>query len=428
MTAMSLDRLRTYVRATAGGFPATFWVLFWGTLVNRAGSFVLVYLTVYLTQVRGYPVRTAGLVAALYGAGSLLSGLLGGHLADHIGRRATMVGALTFGGLGMIGLGFARDLNVIAPMVFLVALMGEAYRPAMQAAIADLVPPHDRVRAFGLVYWVVNIGFSIGALVGGMLASASFLLLFLFDGLTSLVFAILIVRAVPETRPVIAPHEPVRPRRGLVHDFLVPYRDGPFGLFILLCALILTVFWQHVSTMPIDMAARGVSRAWLGAVLAINGITIVILQPLVAPLLQRSNRSRVLAAGALLVGLGFGLNLLAQGPALFGLGVFIWTLGEICMLPIGNAVVADLAPADMRGRYQAAYGLSFGLAGTLAPLLGTFVLERLGTAWLWGGCLAIGLVVAIGQLALEPALTHLRTERLALRSAIPVAPETEPAS
>jgi MFS family permease len=78
----------------------------------------------------------------------------------------------------------------------------------------------------------------------------------------------------------------------------------------------------------------------------------------------------------------------------------------------------------MRGRYQGAYGLSFGIAASVAPLLGTFVLERLGTAWLWGGCLAIGLAVAIGQLALEPALTRLRTERLALRAAIPVAPET----
>ena len=418
MTSTSLDSLRTHIRTTAGGFPRTFWVLFWGTLVNRAGSFVLMYLTVYLTQVRGYPVQTAGLVASLYGAGALLSGLLGGHLADHIGRRATMVGALTFGGLGMIGLGFARDLNVIAPAAFLVALMGEAYRPAMQAAVADLVPPHDRVRAFGLVYWVVNIGFSIGALAGGILASTSFLLLFLVDGLTSLLFAILIARAVPETRPVLAPHAPERRRRGLVHDFLVPYRDGPFGLFILLCALILIVFWQHVSTMPIDMAERGVSRTWLGAVLAINGVAIVILQPLVAPALQRRNRSRVLAAGAALVGLGFGLNALAHGPALFGLGVVIWTLGEICVLPIGNAVVADIAPADMRGRYQGAYGLSFGLAGFVAPLLGTFVFERLGTAWLWGGCLAIGLAVAVGMLALEPALTRLRTERLALRAEV----------
>jgi len=216
----------------------------------------------------------------------------------------------------------------------------------------------------------------------------------------------------------------VRPGRGLVHDFLVPYRDGPFGLFVLLCALILTVFWQHVSTMPIDMAGHGVSRAWLGAVLAINGITIVILQPLVAPTLQRRNRSRVLAAGAALVGLGFGLNALAHAPALFGLGVVIWTLGEICVLPIGNAVVADIAPADMRGRYQGAYGLSFGLAGSVAPVLGTLVLERLGTPWLWGGCLVIGLAVAIGQLALEPALTRLRAERLALRATILVPPAT----
>jgi MFS family permease len=319
----------------------------------------------------------------------------------------------------MISLGFAHDLRVIAPAVFVVALLGEAYRPAMQAAVSDLVPAADRVRAFGLLYWVINIGYSIGATLGGALASASFLLLFVGDGLTSLLFALLISRAVPETRPAPTAHAAGRGRRGVVHGFFAPYFDGPFGLFVLLSILILLVFMQHVAALPIDMGARGVSRAWLGAVLGINGIAIVLLQPLVASRVQRWNRSYVLAAGAALVGLGFGIGAVARGPAQFGLGVLVWTLGEICVLPIANAVVGDIAPSDMRGRYQGAYGLSFGLAGFCAPLIGTSVMQRFGAASLWCGCLALGLLVAIGHLLLAPRLTRLREERLAARAASP---------
>ena len=232
-----------------------------------------------------------------------------------------------------------------------------------------------------------------------------------------LMFAVLIARAVPETRPAAEAGGGPPRRAGFVHGFLAPYRDGPFGVFVLLSVLILLVFMQHIAALPIDMTARGVSRAWLGGVLAINGVTIVVLQPLVAAHVQRWNRSRVIAFGATLVGLGFGLGAIARGPALFGLGVLVWTLGEICVLPIANAVVADVAPSDLRGRYQGAYGLSFGLAGFVAPLIGTAVLQRLGAAALWYGCLGLGLGVAGGHLLLAPHLTRLREHRLAERVA-----------
>lgn len=142
----------------ARGMPRTFWVLWCGMLVNRAGSFVVPFLAIYLTQARGLSAAQAGIVAALYGAGPAVASPLGGYLADHAGRRTTLIGALTLGGIGMIALGFARDIAVIAPACFLVAMVGEAYRPAMQAAVADLVSPADRGRAFGLIYWVINLG------------------------------------------------------------------------------------------------------------------------------------------------------------------------------------------------------------------------------------------------------------------------------
>jgi len=423
MTA--IDAVRTRVRAIGAGLPRTYWVLWAGMLVNRAGCFVMPFLAVYLTQGRGLSPATAGAIASLYGAGSAVASALGGYLADHIGRRATMAGALLLGGLGMIGLGFAHTLWLIAPATFLVALLGECYRPAMLAAISDLVPPSDRVRAFGILYWVINLGVSIGLVLGGVLASRSFFYLFLGDGLTSIAFGLIVLRAVPETRPAhahaasagpgAAPHPPQHP--GFAAGFLAPYRDRPFAAFVLLSVLALLVFMQHVAALPIEMTRHGVSRGWLGLVLGLNGIVIVLVQPFLAPVLGRRNRSHVLTLGACLLGLGFGLNVVAFGPALFGLGVVVWTVGEICLLPTANAVVADIALPHMRGRYQGAYGLSFGLAGFGAPLIGTAVLERFGSQALWLGCLAAGLLVAAGHAALAPRLTRLREQRLADRGA-----------
>ena len=396
------------------GLPRPFWVLWCGMLVNRSGSFVVPFLAIYLTQGRGLSAAQAGIVASLYGAGAAVASPLGGYLADHVGRRATLMGALALGGLGMIALGFARDIAVIAPACFAVAMVGEAYRPAMQAAVADLVPPAERPRAFGLVYWVINLGFSIGLTVGGALASASFLWLFVGDGLTSIAFAFIVWRAVPETRP--AHVEGGKPRAGLVGGFAAPYRDRPFALFVLLSFMLLLVFMQHFTTLPLDMAAHGVTRAQLGLILALNGILIVLVQPFVAARLARFNRSRTIAGGAALFGLGFGLNAFARSVPLYALGVIVWTLGEMAVLPIANAVVADVAIPEMRGRYQGAYGITFGLASLAAPLIGTAVLQRWGSPALWWGCLVMGLLVAAGHLVLAPALTRLREERTGVRA------------
>jgi MFS family permease len=407
--------IRERLREIGGGLPRPFWVLFVGMFVNRVGTLAVPFLAVYLTQARHFSIATAGVVLSLYGAGAMIASPVGGYLADHAGRRRTMVGALALGGCGMVALGFARDLAQIAPAVFVVALVGESYRPAMQAAVADIVPAQDRIRAYGLVYWVINLGVSIGLTLGGVLAAHSFLLLFAGDGLTSIAFAFIVWRALPETRPAPGTHGSALRPHGLVRGFLAPYRDRAFLAFIALSALVLLVFMQHATALPLDMVAHGVARSSLGLVMAVNGILIVFVQPFLAPRLAVRNRSRVLASGCTLVGVGFGLNVLAHGAPAFALNTALWTLGEICVLPIANAVVADIALPELRGRYQGAYGLCFGLAAFLAPLAGTATMQHAGARTLWLGCLGVALAVAAGHLVLEPRLTRLRMARLESR-------------
>jgi MFS family permease len=164
-----------------------------------------------------------------------------------------------------------------------------------------------------------------------------------------------------------------------VGGFAAPYRDRPFALFVLLSFLVLLVFMQHFTALPIDMAAHGMSRAMLGLVLALNGILIVLVQPFLSPILARFNRSRAhrRRGGAGRAGLR-PERARARRARIYALGVIVWTVGEMAVLPIANAVVADVALPEMRGRYQGAYGITFGLASLAAPLIGTAVLQRWG--------------------------------------------------
>ena len=406
------SRVRDSLRAAVSGLPRPFWFLWAGMFVTRAGSFVLPFLALYLTEALHLPLHRAGLAMALYGAGGALAGALGGYLADHIGRRATLVIALGFGGLCMIALGLAHGLAVILPGIFLVALVTEMYRPAMHAAVADLVTPADRVRAFGLVYWVINVGFAIGLTLGGLVASRSFFWLFVGDGATTLVFALLIGIGVPETRPVRAPRPAHAAGARAWSEFFAPYRDRHFVLFLALSFLFAIVFMQNATTFAVDMTAHGIPKATYGRVLALNGLVIAVVQPFLGPLLGQRSRSHLMAAGAALVGLGFGMNAVVRTPGLYALAVLIWTVGEMGVLPVANALVADLAPIELRGRYQGAYGFSFGLAVSLAPALGMSVLGARGSAALWGGCLASGLLIAAGHLALARSLAHTHATRL----------------
>lgn len=399
------------LRSLVGNLPRAFWFIWAGTLVNRCGSFVMPFMAIYLTEARHVSLARAGLVVALYGAGGTVAAPLGGFLADHIGRRATMLVALVLGGAGMIALGFVERIALLATLLFFIAVVSEMYRPAVHAAIADLVATTDRTRAFGLIYWAINLGFAIGLALGGLLAGISFRWLFVGDGATTLLFALIIWLGVPETLSAHAPSQTDPPSLRGWAGVLAPYRDPTFAAFLVLTFALWLVFNQSSTAFPVDMAAHGIPKATFGFILGLNGLLIVLLQPFVGPPLQRRDLSRTLAMGVLLVGLGFGLNAIVRVAPLYALGVTVWTVGEIFVLPVASSVVADLAPREMRGRYQGASGLAFGLAVCAAPPLGTLVLQRFGSVALWSGCLALGVAVAGGHLVLGPSLRIARATR-----------------
>jgi MFS family permease len=379
-------------RDIPGRLPASFWALWSGLLVNRAATFVVAFLGLFLVRDRGLSPGSAGQVMALYGLGSALSGPLGGALADRFGRKPTMLLGLVASAAAVTGLAFARPPALLAGLSFATSLLGETYRPAAHAAVADLVAPEERRRAFGLIYWAVNLGMAVGLVVAGLVAVRSLLALFLADAGTSLLCAGVVLALVPETRPA-AGHD--RVLAGMARVF----RDGTYVTFLALTVATLTVFCQWQLALPLDLAAHGIGPSVFAWLMAFNCAGVVVLQPLLGPRLRRVDGGRLLAASALLMGFGFGVNLLGGHLAVYAVGTLLWTLAEVVGFPVASSLVADLAPPDLRGRYQGAYSMTWGAALMLSPLLAGATLERFGSREVWAGCLAVGVLTAAGHLA-----------------------------
>lgn len=405
---MTLPTLRRALSQTLGSFSTTYWYLWVGTLVNRLGSFVLPFMSLYLTQQRHLGVAEAGLIVSFYGIGSTIAGPVGGALADRIGRRTTLLLGLGAGGTLTILLGLVHALWAIALLTFLVGFIADWYRPAVSAAVADVVEPERRAQAYGYLYWAINLGFSCALVLAGFLAKLGYLTLFLGDGLTTLAYAGIVYLRVPETRkahPSEAHH-----RAGGMKDAL---RDPVLMAFVFLAFLLSCIYAQSNVGLPLDLAAHGFPPSVFGVLLALNGIVIIAVQPFVAGPLRRFRRAGVLGVAALLTGLGFGWNAYATTVPGFGVGIVIWTLGEILNATFASAIVADLAPPALRGRYQGLYTMAWGLAAFAGPAGGAWVLSHFGAKTLWIGCVVVGVAIAVGHWMIAPA-RHKRLVDLGL--------------
>lgn len=393
--------IQQWARDTTGGLPRQFWYLWAATLFNKLGQFVLIFLAIYLHQQLGFSAAFTGLVLGMAGIGSAIGATAGGWLTDHWGRRRTMLLAQYSGGVVMITLGFIRGPYLMMVGVFFLGLTADMARPAFAAMVADLVPGKDRMRAFSLNYWAINLGFSCAAILAGLAAKFDYLLLFLIDGGTTLLTATLIIRRLAETRPAVA----IAPVAGAepVNALRIILRDRVFLIFVGLNLFTALIFLQHISMLPIAMGNDGVSPSTFGTVIALNGVMIVAGQLFVPRLIKGRSSSRVLALAAVVLGAGFGLTAFTHTPLLYAGAVFVWTLGEMLNAPSNSTMIAELSPVSMRGRYQGAFSLSWSAAAFSAPILGGWIHGQFGNATLWLGCFGLALAVAVVQLISGPA-------------------------
>ncbi|RCG19007.1 MFS transporter [Streptomyces diacarni] len=395
---MSVRGLKQAAAESVGGLPRQFWWLWTSTLVNRLGAFVATFLALYLTAERGFSASYAGLVGALYGLGGVLSSLGAGVLTDRLGRRPTMLAAQVATAASVASLSLVTHPVAIAAVAGLVGMASNASRPAVQAMMADIVAPEDRVRAFSLNYWAINLGFAVSSTSAGLIAQYSYHLLFLGEAAMVLVTAVVVFAKLPESRPEAppAPAHSADGREAAAVSMATVVRDKRFMAVVALNLLLATLIQQAFVSLPISMGEHGLTSTDFGTVIALNGVLIVALQLPLTRFIEHRDPARLLIVSALLTGYGFGLNAFAGSAAFYAVAVAVWTVGEMINSPTQMGLVVRLSPAHGRGRYQGMYTLSWSVASLSAPLLGGTVIDRFGSDTLWAASAVVGTLTAAG--------------------------------
>lgn len=390
---MAVARLRRAVHESVSGLPREFWWLWTSTLINRLGAFVATFMALYLTLDRGYSASYAGLVASLHGLGGVISSLVAGVMTDRLGRRPTLLVAQVSTAFCVALLGFMRDPVSIAAVAFLVGMTSNASRPAVQAMMADIVKPEDRVRAFSLNYWAINLGFAVSSAGAGFIAQYSYLAGFIGEAALTLACAVVVFLKLPESRPVRTAVEKTTDAAVRMSTVL---RDGRFMSVVGLSFVVALLFQQASVGLPVAMGEDGFNSADYGSALAVNGVLIVALQIPVTRFIEHRDPRRLLIISSVLAGYGFGLTAFAGSIAVYALTVCVWTLAEIVNAPTQTGLVVRLSPLHGRGRYQGMYTMSWAVAALVAPLMSGLVIDHFGAEWLWGTCAALGTVAGFG--------------------------------
>lgn len=381
-------------------FPRPLWVLFLGTFVNRLGTFVVPFLALHLTRV-GFSAGQVSLALGAFGFGHLISTAIGGHLADTLGRRYTIFASMLGAAVSMLLLSTAQGLWALTFLTFLAGFVGEFYRPAATALLADLTVEEDRITAYAAFRFAINAGWAVGPAIAGFLAQHSYFWLFVGDAATSASFAVIALVGLPRESKGHAGHwcEIWQAPRSLLTSCREAFADRGFLRLLVAALFAALVFMQIFTVLGVDMKATGLPERAYGVVLALNGVLIVLFEIPLSTVIRRFGAERMIALGFGLIGVGAGWFGWAQSTGEYAVGMALFTFGEMISMPTTMALVSRLAPAHMRGRYMGVYGLTWGVALTVGPPCG-MALFAWNYAAVWMVCLATGitaLLIMVGR-------------------------------
>lgn len=382
-------------------------VLLFGIALNRMGSFVALFLVLYLTDI-GYSPSRAGLVLTAFGVGTIAGSFLGGTVTGRFGPRRAIVGSTLLAGVATAGLGFVDQYVPLLVISLAAGTFTQVYRPAAATLLAELTPPKRLVMASAATRLGLNVGASAGPLLGVWLSGYSYTGLFLVNAATNLGFAIVALLALPDTGrgETEAGASEKEGQRGKSKEdgksgggYLEVLRDRKFLLVIV--AMFLTAFTeaQYQAVLPLEIKERGLSTALYGTVLALNGALVIIFELPLTRFTQKLPMHTMIAFGSLLIGGGLSLFGIGAGIWIFFTGTVVWTLGEIISAPSIVAYPALAAPREqLRSRYIGALTTAQTAGYAVGPSVGTTLFQYSSTA-VWVMCAALGLIAFAGMWA-----------------------------
>ena len=393
---MFLDRSLGRIRGTYEEYPRQFWILVLAGFIDSLGGAILFpFLTLFITSKFPVGMTEVGVLFGLFFIGSILGSALGGALSDRLGRKSVLIFGLAASGVSNLAMGLVESFAGFFSIAVVVGLFSNFGGPAQRAMVTDLLPEEKRAQGFAILRTQHNLAVTVGPAIGGVLAARSYLPLFICDTVGSLITAVIMWMVIRETRPATGPEEPEQTMAQALAGYRDVLRDVTFSLFLGACALMMLVYMQmNVSLAVFLRDTHGVSDQGFGYVMTLNAAMVVLFQFYVTRWTSRYRPLRVMAAGTLLYAIGFGMYGFVSVYLLFLLAMAIITVGEMVVTPTSEALVAGFAPRDMRGRYMAAFGVSWAVPSTVGPFLAGLVLDNLDQRWLWYIAGLVGLLAA----------------------------------
>lgn len=386
------------------GISRAVWFLSLAMFINRCGTMVVVFMTIYITKKLNFSIEQAGTIMAMFGVGSLIGVLIGGRLTDKIGFYKIMCGSLLTGGIMFIVLAQLKTFYPIAACTFLVSLFGEAFRPANMAAIATYSKPENFTRSLSLSRLAINLGFSVGPAMGGLLAQHNYQNLFYADGFTCILSAFVIAYFVKDHQ-----HKQINnltPGRIEIKS-ISPFKDMPYMFFTFLGILYATAFFQMFSTMPLYYEeVHHLNERSIGLLMAFNGISVAAIEMvLIYKIEDKLKPLQFVMLGSALLMLNYVVLIFADNFSWLVLSMFLITVSEMLAMPFMSTYMINRAGAARKGGYASVYSMTWSIAQIASPVIATQTIAKLGHVFLWLLFAFFGALVTIGMYIL-----HRRTE------------------
>ncbi len=383
------------------GLSRDLWVIYAATLINRSGTMVLPFLALYLTTRLNEDAATAGLILTFYGLGALITAPFIGKLADKIGSLTVMKISLFFSGIILIFYPFITGFPLLLAVTLLWSIINEAFRPAVMSLISYIAPAEKRRTAFAMNRLVINLGMSIGPVAAGFLAQLNFSIIFYVDAATAILAAIFLV--IYPIRYKINKEEIEREVEQLQSHKGSVLKDLRFLFFLLAITPATMVIFQHLGVLPLYLVKDlHFQTSTFGMLTAVNTVLIIFIEVPLNTAMNNWSEKKSLALGALLIGLGFGATAFVSGVVPLIITIIIWTFGEMILFPASSSFAAEISPPNRRGEYMGYFQMSFSLAFTLGPWLGTLVYDSMGGKEVWFASFIVSMISA-SALMLIPA-------------------------
>jgi len=383
-------------KTSFSGLSRETWLLSIVILVNRCGYMAVPFMGLYVTQSLHRPASDAGIIISLFGVGSILGAAAGGKLTDMFGFRPVQIFSSLIGGTFFLGFSQVTHFNTLCVLAVLISFFNDAFRPANFTAIAAYASPGKETRSYSLNRLATNVGWAFGISIGGIIASYNYQLLFIVDGVVSIMVGIAIFMFLPVVKGF---RKAVKEKmEGIV--VRKPWQDPLFVKFLLLTTVFATCFFLMFRVVPVFFKeVWHLNEALIGLILGVNGVIIALFEMvMISKIENKKSAMFYIITGVLVVGFSFACLMLPKSlPVVVALiSIVCFTIGEMLSIPFINIIVIKRSNEFNRGQYAAGYTVAWSVAQVIGPTCGFYFADKFGYNPLWIGITLLLLLCAYG--------------------------------